>query len=171
MPRSRRGPLPRPGGHRGRQDAQPRGGERAGARGGPLVLPPRPGQALAQLRRIRLAQDRDQVRADLSILGTPCRYDIYSWGKLQQMFTMLAVQTAICLCDGCIAMLIVPCKLYHDISTFYLLFLPTLYIYMISIYLLDVSGTGTSGRHGGAPAARQPATSAGPRASIGEKSH
>ena len=129
MPRSRRGPLPRPGGHRGRQDAQPRGGERAGARGGPLVLPPGPGQALAQLRRIRLPQDRNQVREGLSILGTPCRYDIYSWGKLQQMFTMLAVQTAICLCAGCSAMLCY--SLYHDISTFYLLFLPTLYIYSV----------------------------------------
>ena len=131
VPRSRRGPLPRPGGHRGRQDAQPRGGERAGARGGPLVLPPRPGQALAQLRRIRLAKDRDQVRADQYTWYTLLiYYIIYSWGKQLIMFAM---QTASCLCAGCSAMLCY--SLHHDISTFYLLFLPTLYI----LHLHDIN--------------------------------
>ena len=132
MPRSRRGPLPRPGGHRGRQDAQPRGGERAGARGGPLVLPPRPGQALAQLRRIRPAQDRDQVLADLSTLSY--RVDMISIHGAS--FSKCSLCLPCKLLYVC-AMGALPCySLYHDIFTFYLLFLSTLCIYMISIYLL-----------------------------------
>ena len=132
MPRSRRGPLPRPGGHRGRQDAQPRGGERAGARGGPLVLPPGPGQALAQLRRIRLAQDRDQVRADES---SPCRYIILSIHGASSSSCLPCKLLAAC------ALGAVPC--YATACTvIYLRFIYCFclhciyYIYMISIYLL-----------------------------------